>query len=55
MVDYDLGTLVDIIINDIGLTMSARIIAIYEVFKEGTHTIEVEVGNQVQRNSKLKQ
>lgn len=55
MKDYDLGSKVDIIINDIGLTMSARIIAIYEVFKEGTHTIEVEVGNQVQRNSKLRQ
>lgn len=55
MKDYDLGSKVDIIINDIGLTMSARIIAIYEVFKQGSHSIEIEVGNQVKRNTKLRQ
>lgn len=55
MKDYDLGSKVDIIINDIGLTMSARIIAIYEVFKQGSHTIEIEVGNQVKRNTKIRQ
>lgn len=47
MNDYDLGTKCDVIINDIELAVEARIIAIYEVFKEGKHTIELEVGDKI--------
>lgn len=44
--DWDLGDLVDVIVSDIGLTMQARIITVREVFKEGNHTIEIELGDK---------
>lgn len=47
MIDYDLGDKCDIILNDIGIQMEARIIAIYEVFKDNIHTIELEFGDKV--------
>ncbi len=48
--DYDLGTKCDVMIDDIGMSFQTRIIAIYEVFKEGKHEIELEVGNQIKSN-----
>lgn len=47
MVDYDLGDKCDIIMTDIGVEMEARIIAIYEVFKDNQHTIELEFGDKI--------
>ncbi|MEG2842189.1 MAG: siphovirus ReqiPepy6 Gp37-like family protein [Ruthenibacterium sp.] len=45
--DFDLGDKIDIIIDDIGIAMTARIIAIHEVVKDGTHTVCVEVGDKI--------
>ena len=47
MVDFDLGDLCDIVIGTLGMTVQARIIAIYEVIKSGSHTITLEFGNQI--------
>lgn len=44
MVDYDLGTKVDVVITEMKLLFESRVTAVYEVFKEGQHTIEIEVG-----------
>lgn len=44
--DWDLGDLVDVIVEDIGLAMQARIITVREVFKTGNHTIEIELGDK---------
>ena len=44
--DYDLGDKCDIIINDIGVALEARIITIYEVWKNNTHQLTLEFGNQ---------
>ena len=46
LVDYDLGDKCDVIIEPLQLSLEARIIAIYEVFKDNTHTIELEFGNK---------
>ena len=46
MVDYDLGDKCDIIISDLNLSLEARIIEIYEVLKENTHTIELILGDK---------
>lgn len=47
MVDYDLGDKCDTIINELGVQLQFRIVAVYEVFKNNQHTIELEVGNQI--------
>lgn len=47
MTDYDLGTKCDIIIDELKLSLQVRIIAIYEVLKGNSHTIEIEVGNKI--------
>lgn len=47
MSDFDLGDKCDIVIGAIGMTVEARIIAIYEVIKSGSHTLTLEFGNQV--------
>ncbi len=47
LIDYDLGDKCDIIISDIGISIEARIIAIYEVFKNNIHTIELEFGDKI--------
>lgn len=44
--DWDLGDVVDVIVADMGLSMQARIITVREVFKEGNHTIEIELGDK---------
>lgn len=44
--DYDLGDKCDVIIEPLQLSLEARIIAVYEVFKENIHTIELEFGNK---------
>lgn len=46
MKDYDLGDKCTVIIEDIGLVLEARIISIYEVFKDNTQAISLELGNQ---------
>lgn len=46
MKDWDLGDLVDVIVDDIGLAMQARIVAVREVFKKNNHTVEIELGNK---------
>ena len=47
MSDFDIGDKCDIVIGAIGMTVEARIIAIYEVIKSGSHTLTLEFGNQV--------
>ena len=42
---YDLGDKVVIILSDINKKYEVRIIGIYEVFKDGMHTFDIEVGN----------
>ncbi len=49
MKDYDLGDIVDIEIKTIGLSFKARIIEVYEVFKNNTHTIEIVLGDKIPR------
>lgn len=44
-VDFDLGDKVDVVVEDIGLTMTARIRNIFEVIKQGYRTLELEVDN----------
>lgn len=46
MEDFDLGDKCDVIIEQLHLSLEARIIAVYEVFKDNTHTIELEFGNK---------
>lgn len=46
MQDYDLGDKCTVIIEDINLVLETRIISIYEVFKDNTHNISLEFGNQ---------
>ena len=47
MTDYDIGTKCDIIIDEVKLSMEARIIAIYEVLQENEHTITLEFGDKI--------
>lgn len=47
LVDYDLGDKCDIIINELGILIQARIIAVYEVIKNGYTTIELEFGDKI--------
>lgn len=49
MVDYDLGTKVDTVITELNMAFETRITEIHEVFKDGLHSIEVEVGNPVKK------
>lgn len=46
MEDFDLGCKCDVIIESMQLALEARIIAIYEVFKDNIHTLELEFGNK---------
>lgn len=45
--DYNLGYKCDAIIEDLGLDIQGRITSIYEVWKSGLHTLEIELGNQI--------
>lgn len=44
--DWDLGDLVDVIVADVGWSFQGRIITVREVFKEGNHTVEIELGDK---------
>ena len=44
--DWDLGDKVDVIVEDIGLAMQARIVTVREVFKQNNHTVELEMGDK---------
>lgn len=46
LTDYDLGDKCDVLIDSLQLALECRIIAIYEVFKENKHTIELEFGEK---------
>lgn len=47
LIDYDLGDKCDVMINDLSLLIEARIIGIYEVFKDNMQTITLEFGNKI--------
>lgn len=47
MVDFDLGDKCDIIIENIEMSFQARIIEIYEVFKDGKHEINLKFGEKI--------
>ena len=44
--DWDLGDKVDVIVEDIGLALEARIVTVREVFKQNNHTIRIEMGDK---------
>lgn len=46
LTDFDLGDLVDVIIESLGLQLHARIVAVHEVFKSSSHTITIELGDK---------
>lgn len=46
MVDYDLGDICNVILEDIGVTMEARIVEVAEVFKAEGHSITLGFGNK---------
>lgn len=50
MVDYDIGTKVDAVIEDLQMSFSMRITEIHEVIEKGAHEIEIEVGTPIKNN-----
>ena len=44
--DWNLGDKVDVIVEDIGLALEARIVTVREVFKQNNHTISIEMGDK---------
>lgn len=47
MVNYDIGDKCDVLLTDIGVSMEARIVEVYEVFKaNGGHSVTVGLGNK---------
>lgn len=46
-VDYEIGDECDIIISDINLSYSGRVIAVYEVYKENTCELSIEIGDKI--------
>ena len=46
LTDWDLGDKVDVIVEDIGLAMQARIVTVRETFKRNNHTVEIELGDK---------
>lgn len=44
--DFDLGDVADVIIESIGVSMTARIVTIREVFKNNNHTVTIELGDK---------
>ncbi|WP_418972376.1 siphovirus ReqiPepy6 Gp37-like family protein [Allofournierella sp.] len=44
--DFDLGDKVDVIVQDIGLAMEARVVSVREVFKANDHIITVTMGDK---------
>lgn len=47
MVDFDLGDLVSVELNPMGISEDCRIVAITEVWKGSEHTLHFEVGNNI--------
>lgn len=45
--DFDLGDLCNVVISKLGVEMSARIIAANEVVKNNTHTVDLELGEEI--------
>lgn len=45
--DFDIGDIADVIIEDLELSFKARIIGIYEVWKAGKYSIELEFGDKI--------
>ncbi len=45
--DYDLGDKCDVVVDSVRLSLEARIIAVYEVVKQGRHTVELELGDKI--------
>lgn len=50
MEDYDLGDLISIEINEIGLSVDARIVACYEVVRKGVWELTLEIGTPLRVN-----
>lgn len=50
MQDYDLGDRCDLIIDDLNLTFTARIIEVNEVVKKNQHTIKIVLGDKILTN-----
>lgn len=46
MIDYDLGDKCDVILDDLGISLTARIVEVYEVFKPDGNSITIGLGNK---------
>lgn len=44
--DFDLGTKVDVIIDEIGVELTARVISVHEVFKNNNWQVTIELGDK---------
>lgn len=47
LTDFDLGDLVDVILEELNVQMQARIVSIKEVFKQNQHTVAIELGDKM--------
>ena len=47
LIDFDLGDLVDVILDELGLKIQARIVSVKEVFKQNTQTVTLELGDKM--------
>lgn len=45
--DFDLGDVVDVVLNSVGLSMECRIISVHETLNSNTHTVTIELGNKI--------
>lgn len=46
LLDFDLGDLVDVVIESLGVDMQARIVSVHEIFKSNNHTVTIELGDK---------
>ena len=49
-VDYDLGDICDVVINDLTISYKCCIIEIYEVYKAGEQNISLVLGDKIPTN-----
>lgn len=46
LTDFDLGDLVDVQVEELGLSLQARIVSAHEVYKQNNQTITIELGDK---------
>lgn len=45
--DFNIGDKVDVILNDVGLSLECRVISAHETINKNTHVVTIELGNKV--------